>query len=285
MFFTGIADEAGKPIETQIRAHQELGWNHVEVRAVPSGQFTQVDDAEFDAICEKLAAADMQVSCFAGAIANWARNIVGDFQTDLDDLTRSIPRMRKLNCPFIRVMSWPNRGETRLTDDAWQAEALRRMKALGKMAEDGGVTLVIENCDGWAAQTGKHMAQFLADVDSPAVRVVFDTGNAPGHNLNSLEVYTEVKPFIAYVHVKDSYLDSDGVAHYTWPNEGQGYVRQILADLLRGGYDGGISIEPHLMAQVHLGTSVEGGDAAAYNTYVEYGRRLVALVESIQKTL
>ncbi|RKY76941.1 sugar phosphate isomerase/epimerase, partial [candidate division KSB1 bacterium] len=30
MFFTGIADEAGKSLDVQIRAHKELGWDHIE---------------------------------------------------------------------------------------------------------------------------------------------------------------------------------------------------------------------------------------------------------------
>ena len=30
MFLTGIADESGKDIHTQIKAHKELGWDKIE---------------------------------------------------------------------------------------------------------------------------------------------------------------------------------------------------------------------------------------------------------------
>ncbi len=282
MFFTGIADEAGKSIETQIKAHLELGWKHIELRSVNGGQFTAVSDAEFDDILGKLDKAGMRISCFASAIANWARPISGDFQLDINDLKRSIPRMHRCKCPFIRVMSWMNKGETPLNEKAWKAEAIRRMTELAKIAEDGGVTMVLENCDGWAALSAANMLEFLGTINSPALKVVFDTGNSPSHNLHSLDLYTQIKEHIVYVHIKDSYISSDGKCHMTWPNEGHGFVRQILRDLLRNGYDGGISIEPHLASQIHLGTKVEDKDQHAYNLYTEYGRRLMKLVEAIQ---
>lgn len=285
MYFSGIADEAGKDLESQIRAHRELGWSHIEMRMVGSTNFTALDETAFETVAERLAEEDLQVSCFSSAIANWARPVSGPFQQDLDDLERAIPRMQRLGTQFIRVMSWPNKGETLLPDEAWRDEAVRRMRELATRAEDGGIVLALENCDGWAAESPANMLEFLERVGSPALRLVFDTGNAPIHRMNSLDLYTQVKRHIAYVHVKDSYVDSDGGEHYTWPNEGHGYVRQILDDLLRSGYDGGISIEPHLVAQIHLGTSVESDDEAGYRSYVEYGKRVQTLVEEIRKTL
>ncbi|MHC4871262.1 MAG: sugar phosphate isomerase/epimerase family protein [Planctomycetota bacterium] len=286
MYFSGFSDEAGISIDVQIKAHKELGYSHVELRNVEindySGQFTDVSDADFDAICGKLDDAGLKVSCFGSAIANWSRHICQDYTVDVEDLKRSVPRMQKLGTEFIRIMSWPNNGEKIFLADEWKDEAIKRMKELAKIAEDGGITLALENCDGWAAKAPENMVEFIEAVDSKALRVVFDTGNSPGHSLNSLEFYTAVKPYICYIHIKDGYLDSDGVCHFTYPNEGCGYVRQILRDLLRDGYDGGFSIEPHLKAQAHLGSQVSDEDDAAYQIYVEYGKRLKALVDEIK---
>ncbi|MHC4871753.1 MAG: sugar phosphate isomerase/epimerase family protein [Planctomycetota bacterium] len=289
MYFSGFCDEAGKHIDTQIKAHKELGFTHVELRAVQineyGGQFTDVSDADFDEICGKLADAGLKVSCFGSAIANWSRHICQDWSIDMEDLKRSIPRMKKLGTEFIRVMSWPNNGEKIFLHDEWKEEAIKRMKELAKVAEDGGIILALENCDGWAAKAPENMVEFIEAVDSKALRVVFDTGNSPGHDLNSLEFYTAVKPYISYIHIKDAYKDTDGVAHFTYPNEGCGYVRQILRDLLRDGYDGGFSIEPHLKAQAHLGSEVADKDEVGYRIYIEYGNRLRKLVEEIKRSL
>ncbi|PIW18326.1 MAG: hypothetical protein COW34_04385 [Armatimonadetes bacterium CG17_big_fil_post_rev_8_21_14_2_50_66_6] len=56
-------------------------------------------------------------------------------------------------------------------------------------------------------------------------------------------------------------------------------MRDILTDLYAAGYRGGVSIEPHLAAAVHLGKEAE--DDAAYRIYVEYGRRMTRIVEEI----
>ncbi len=279
MFISGIADEAGKSLATQIQAHRELGWSHIELRLVDGRQFTALTDAEFDQAVAQLDQAGLKVSCFASAIANWARPITGGFDIDVDDLRRSIPRMRRLGCPFIRIMSWPNKG---LDPEMWKAEVLRRMKDLVKMAEDGGVVLALENCDGWASQSAVRMVEFMETFNSPALKVVFDTGNPPAHGHNSAAWYLAVKRYIAYVHIKDCFIDSDEKVRYTWPNEGHGFVRVILDDLFRSGYDGGVSIEPHIASQIHAGNQGETSEAAAYRSYLTYGRKLGELVKSLR---
>jgi len=279
MFLSGISDEAGKSLDVQIKAHRELGWSHIELRMVDGRQFTSLSDAEFDVAYGQLEKAGLKVSCFSSAIANWARPITGSFEMDLDDLRRSIPRMRRLGCPFIRIMSWPNKG---LELEAWKNEVLRRMKELVRMAEDGGIVLALENCDGWASQSAVHMVDFLRRIDSPALKVVFDTGNPPAHGHNAAAWYLAVKRYIAYVHIKDCYIDSDEQVRYTWPGEGHGFVRFILDDLLQGGYDGGISIEPHVAAQIHSGNMAEANEDSAFRSYVTYGRKLADLFKKLR---
>lgn len=275
--FSGIADEAGADIETQIRAHQALGWQYIEVRNVNGEQFTDVSPAAFDAICEKLSAANMQVSAFASGIANWACKITDPFEKSVDTLRRAIPRMNRLNTRFIRVMSYPN---DELPEPEWRDEAVRRMRDLGKMAEDAGIVLMVENCDGWASTSADNYALFFEMVDSPAVKAVYDTGNPGSHGMtNTWEWYQKAKPHVAYIHIKDhTGPGPDDKGHHVWPNEGIGCVAETLKNLSDDAYDGFVSIEPHLKAIIHEGQQV-GREEAAYRTYVEYGRRLMQLVE------
>jgi len=281
MFFSGIADESGKSIDTQIKAHKELGWNHIELRLVDGTQFTEIPDAKFDEVCAKLAAAKMKVSCFAAAVANWSRKITNPVDVDIQELKRAIPRMRKLGTPFIRVMSWPNDG---LADAAWRDEAVKRMKTLAKMAEDGGVTLALENCSGWASESAENYARFFDLVKSPAMKAVYDTGNPASHlHTNTLDWYKAAKPHIAYVHIKahTGATPAEGKPRQTYPDDpmSDSKVQETLEDLLRGGYDGGISIEPHLKAAIHAGKDIANEEEAAYEVYLEYGRRLMKMVE------
>jgi sugar phosphate isomerase/epimerase len=278
MFFSGIADEAGSPLETQIRAHKQLGWKHIEMRGVNDTTLALADEKQFEEIHSQLRKAGMQVSCFASRIANWSRDILGPFEVDVDELKRSIPRMRRMNTPYIRIMSYTNK--TNVPEAQWRAEALRRIGEMARMAEDGGVTLLHENCDGWAGLGPKQTLEMIEAIRSPALKLVFDTGNTVSHGQASFDYYAQVKRHVVYVHIKDMRKTGDkSVACY--PGEGQGDVAKIVRDLLSGGYEGGLSIEPHIAAIVHEGKT--SSPAAMYNTYVEYGRRLMALVEEAKK--
>lgn len=279
MFFSGISDEAGKDIDTQIRAHQELGWMHLELRLVDGVNITALPDAQFDVVCERVAAAGMQVSCFGSAIANWARPITIDAQVDIDDLKAAIPRMKRLNVPYIRVMSYPNDPKAPIGEPEWRVESIRRMKVLATMAEDAGVMLAHENCSGWGGLSAENSNILLGEVNSPALKVVFDTGNPVTYGQDSWDYYQKVKGDIVYVHVKDA-KKIDGVDHYTYCGEGEGYVREIVGDLLKNGYDGGISIEPHLAAIIHTGQQAMSPEQL-YQSYTEYGRRMMKIVDEV----
>ena len=71
---------------------------------------------------------------FASQLANWARPIDGDFQIDVDELRRAIPRMQRAGTKFIRCMSYPNREENPLPDDEWGDEVIRRFQILAQQA-------------------------------------------------------------------------------------------------------------------------------------------------------
>lgn len=279
MFFSGISDEAGKSIETQIKAHASLGWTHLELRMVDGINFTSLPEPQYEHACEAIEKVGMQVSCLGSAIANWARPITIDAQVDIDDLKGAIPRMQRLRVPFIRVMSYPNDPKAPISEPEWRAESIKRMKVLAKMAEDSGITLVHENCSGWGGLSAENSNILLGEVNSPALKVVFDTGNPVTYGQDTWEYYQAVKNDIVYVHIKDA-KKIDGVDHYTYCGEGEGAVREVVGDLLKNGYDGGISIEPHLAAIIHTGQEAFS-DEQLYNSYTEYGRRMMKIVQEV----
>lgn len=281
MFFSGISDEAGQSLATQIRAHQDLGWDYMELRMVEGQNITQVTEEKFEEVVAALAAAEMKVSCFGSAIANWARPITCAPEVDVEDLKQAIPRMKRLGVPFIRVMSYPNDPKNPVSEPEWRAESIRRMRVLATMAEDGGITLAHENCSGWGGLSAHHSNMLLGEVNSPALKVVFDTGNPVTYGQDSWAYYQKVYQDIVYVHIKDA-RKVDGEDVYTYCGEGDGRVPEIVGDLLQRGYDGGFSIEPHLAAIIHTGQQADN-EERLYQTYTEYGRRLMQIVEQARQ--
>lgn len=276
MHFSGIADEAGKSLATQIQAHRELGWNFIEMRNVDGQQFTDISDQKFDLCCTQLEEAGLKVSCFASGIANWATKISDDFHLSIDTLERAMKRMQRLDTKFIRVMSYPNDG---LSEDDWRDECVRRFKELGARAEAANRVLVVENCDGWASTSPENYRRFFELVDIPSVQAVYDTGNPASHGeTNTWNWYQAARPHLAYLHIKAHTIGVN--AQHTWPDVGESCIKETLRDLFSTGYNGFVSVEPHLKAVVHEGKTISDEDAA-YQTYVEYGQRLMKLVETI----
>ncbi|HOT51118.1 MAG TPA: hypothetical protein PLI07_09065 [Candidatus Hydrogenedentes bacterium] len=115
----------------------------------------------------------------------------------------------------------------------------------------------------------------------PGAEGRLDTGNPPTYRQNSWDYYQAVYKDIVYVHIKDARIVEDKEV-YTYCGEGDGYVKEIVRDLLAKGYDGGFSIEPHLAAVIHTGQKADT-EQHLYESYVEYGRRLMKIVEDTRK--
>ena len=72
---------------------------------------------KFEEVFENVVSSGLKVSCFASCIANWATEISENFQKDVDELKRAIPKKHKFNTRYIRVISWLNNKENPLSDE------------------------------------------------------------------------------------------------------------------------------------------------------------------------
>ena len=295
MYFTGFADEASTDFDGQIKATKELGWNKIETRGLCGGNLASITDSQFDEVCAKLEKAGVSFNCFGSGIGNWAKPINQPPDSSYDEMRKAIPRMHKLGIKLIRIMSFLVPKELFGESAQFQDEAIKRIKVIAKLAEDSGITLVHENCSSWGGLSLDHTLRLLEGVKSPALKLVYDTGNPVFHDdvrgmppykkQSSWEFYNAVKEHVVYVHIKDGRI-IDGKDIYKFAGDGDGDVRKILKDLLKNGYDGGFSMEPH-MVTVHHDKSISEQDkqAAMYKNYVEYGKRFEKLLAEVKKEL
>lgn len=288
MYFTGFADEAARDLAGQIAATKELGWSNIECRAIDGVNVHDLSDEAFDRAAAALDEAGVHVNCFGSAIANWGKSIDSDadLEKDLEQTKRAIVRMKRLGTEFVRIMSWkvfPDRPpEDQMREKRW--EWLRRIAG---MFLDAGLQPLHENCMNYAGRGWSYTLDMLDNV--PGLKLVFDTGNPvmlpdwtkpePWPMQSSWEFYRAVRDHVAYVHVKDGVF-SDGKMNYAYAGEGSGDVAKIFADLAARGYDGGISIEPHLAAIFHDPKTGLPDPVKMHDTYVEDGRRTMKLWEA-----
>jgi len=297
MFFTGFADEAARGIEGQISATLELGWSHIESRNVGGKNIVEISEDDFSQVRRLLDESGVKINCFGSEVANWGVKIADDFSPTVDKAKRAIERMGILGTKAIRIMSFGILQGVGV-DSQMAEERFRRLRELKKMFDGAGVTAYHENCMNYGGMGWKYTLELIENV--PGLELVFDTGNPvftpdfakgePYVRQSAWEFYTHVKDHIGYVHIKDGKFvrDVEGAifpeASFCFPGEGDGDVRRILKDLLGSGYDGGISIEPHLSVVYHE-SSKDSAEELKRNNYIEYGRRLEQMVGEIRAEL
>ncbi len=292
MYLTGFADEAAADFDGQIRATKALGWSNIESRNIDGKNIHDISDEDFDIVYGKLQDAGVKINCFGSAIGNWAKKIDEPFDSSLAESKRAIVRMKKLGTKLIRIMSFavlPDRGP----DDQMEEERFTRVRELQKMFSDEGLTPVHENCMNYGGMGWTYTKKLIENV--PGLKLVFDTGNPvasldrvkndPQSRQSSWDFYYHVREHVEYVHIKDGYWDSEkDQAVFTHPGYGQGDIPLILRDLITRGYQGGISIEPHIAVVFH-DESIKSSDQVRFDTYVDYGRRMEWLISQIKSDL
>lgn len=303
MYYTGFADEAAATLEGQIKATKTLGWKYIESRTIDGVNIHDLPEDKFEEAAAKLEEAGVMVNCFGSAVANWGWSPLDDqdFQATTEQLKRAIKRMKKLNCKMIRGMSFKAQWSRPAWDKEIEDNVFRKVNALVRMCEEADILYLHENCNNYGGMSWKHTLKLLDQIKSPNFKLVFDTGNpvinfdrSQGDELNerqsSWEFYRNVREFIHYVHIKDAIFKKRSIdggfnqVVFTFAGEGEGDVVHIVTDLLRRGYDGGFSMEPHMKKVFHEVNSEQNAMECMTN-YVEYGKRFMKMVENIKNSL
>lgn len=126
-----------------------------------------------------------------------------------------------------------------------------------------GITLGLENEHACLIGSGEEAAHLLGEINSPALRAVWDPGNAFTLGETPFpDGYEAVKPYITHVHVKDARLSDtpDHGKQPQWCVMGEGeidYAGQFAA-LRQDGYQGWISLETHYKPQSGSGPDGKG---------------------------
>ncbi len=289
MIYTGIGDEAGLSLASQITATRDLGWRHLEMRSVTvdgcdKANFHDLPAPAFDVATRQLDAAGVGVYCFGSTIMNWSKRVDDPFQLTLAEVNRAIPRMQQAGARFVRIMSFkPGDDEFRIP-----AEVFQRVREVTDRFLDAGLQPVHENCMNYGGMSWQHALELLDKC--PGLKWVFDTANPifnpdrskakPWPRQDPWEFWEHVRDHTLHIHVKDAtWMTAENQAEYQWPGEGQGRVRDVLKDAVARGYQGALSIEPHMVSVFHEPGKTASEDTLRRN-YIDYGKALQELTSS-----
>lgn len=289
MKLSGFTDEAGKDLETQIKATKELGWTDLSARTIDGTNIHELPEEDFKRAADRLDEAGIKVVEFGSLIGNWAKPISSDFDITLAEIDRAIPRMQRLNVKQIRIMSYAMEpwGE-----DQQDAERFRRLREIVQRFTDAGLQAIHENCQNYGGFSAEHTLRLIEEV--PGLKLVFDTGNPaftrdgskpePHPWQDALEFYRAVKDQVVHVHIKDCLNPPEGSTEpekYTMPGEGQCRLEEILKEMKADGYDGGFAIEPHVATVFHAQDGEEPDWQQCYDSFVAYGKAFEKLLREL----
>ncbi|SDP63756.1 Sugar phosphate isomerase/epimerase [Arthrobacter sp. ok909] len=182
-----------------------------------------------------------------------------EWRGGVDEFRGAIETAHLLGADRVRVYagSW-HPGDT---DHAGRWARLREaLQTLAPEAEQAGVRLCVENHFGTMTQTAAETAALVREVAHPAVRVLYDQANLTfTHDESFEEAFAVQGDLIGHVHVKDLVFTDPSAAFRATETArvdasersvrsrviGTGVLPwpQILAALLRHGYDDLLSIE------------------------------------------
>lgn len=237
---SGFADEISNDLSEQLAVLNELGIKYMEMRNVNGKGLVDHSIEEVKEIKKQLDAAGVKLSSVGSPIGKI--KITDDFEPHFEKFKHTVEIAKLLEAPYIRMFSFfiPE-GEDA---DQYKDEVLRRWKCFEDYARGTGVVLLHENEKGIYGDIAERCKVVLDNVDFDVVKGIFDPANFVQCNSETKAGFALLRDKIVYMHIKDA-RNSDNVVVPS--GEGDGNVEYILTELANAGYEGFLSLEPHLL--------------------------------------
>ncbi len=239
IILSGFSDEIAPELDLQLAAIREWGLSHIELRAADGVNVSDFSTEKVKEVKNKLAGAGVSVSSIGSPIGKIG--IEEDFAPHLEKLKRTLEIQKELGAPYLRMFSFYI-PQGRAPED-FREEVLDRV---GRMVEEAGrwdSVLLHENEKGIYGDSAPRCKELLEAFYGPHFKAVFDFANFVQVGQQTLPAYELLKPYVEYVHVKDAQWGTGAVVP---AGQGDGHVKDILTDLIGGGWKGFLSLEPHL---------------------------------------
>lgn len=259
---TGFGDEIDASLEGQLRFMEVLGIHALEVRGVDGVNISSLATWQARAARARLDAHGFEVSALGSPIGK--SRIEEDFAPALDAFKRTLDIALIMRAPAIRLFSF---YVPQPEADCYAEEAISRLMRLSEAAAGSGVKLLHENEAGIYGQTPERCLRIAQALCGDSFALIFDPSNFVQCGCDVAEAWRLLKPYVEYMHIKDSVSPARRAAPDDNPHRvsggGDARIRDILTDLKREGYGGYLSIEPHLANSAHVPGTRAGKWAAA----------------------
>ncbi len=239
---SGFADEISDSLDKQIEVVKQLGMQHISIRGVDGKSINDYNYDEFVSnILPRLNQNGIKISSIGSPIGKVFIDDQEGFEKQLIDLANLCKIAQVSGCKYIRMFSFFIKPE--LNYDDYQNEVICKLKQYTKIAEDHNIILLHENEKDIFGDIPRRCKLIIDEVNSENFKAIFDFANFVQCQINPIEAYELLKQHIEYIHIKDA---SYSVSYNVLAGTGDGKIEEILTDAIKNGYQGFLTLEPHL---------------------------------------
>jgi sugar phosphate isomerase/epimerase len=246
---SAFADEISSDLYEQIAALKREDIYHLDFRGVWNTSVLDLSNEQISDIKDILNGHDIHVAAIGSSIGKVP--IDSDFDEHLQRFERAIAIAHLFETPYIRIFSfYPPAADRKMHPDQFRGSVIERLGIMIKRARASGITLLHENEKGIYGDMIGRCVDLMQSCEDTHFRFVLDPANfIQCGQIPYPDAYTALRPWLGWVHVKDALPDGRVVA------AGEGVARwpDLLAQLRADGYDGFLSLEPHLATEGQFG--------------------------------
>ncbi len=234
---TGFADEINSQMKVQMDTLDLTDIRYIELRGVNGQNVSTLTEAQAEAVAADMASRGYKVSAIGSPIGKI--RITDDFEPHLEQFRHCLRLAKIFDTKYIRMFSFygPEGGDVTKYKD----EVFFRWEAFLKAAQNTDITLLHENekdIYGDVASRSLELAEKLG------VGLIFDAANFIQSGEEPYpKAYQMLRKHIRYMHIKDA-LHSD--RSIVPPGLGDANYVSIFKELNESGFEGFVSMEPHL---------------------------------------
>lgn len=235
-----FADEIDPSPRLQMDEMEKHGISYMEVRGINGKNISLYSHEDVRQIMKDFRARGFRVSSLGSPIGKI--RIDEDFAPQLELFKSMLETARIMETDYIRMFSFFVPADE--DPGKYRDEVLRRWELYIEAAKGSGITLLHENEKDIYGEKAARCLDIIESLGSDKLQLVFDPANFVQAKEETFPyAWNMLKPYVKYMHIKDA-VWADG--HVVPAGYGDGHVREILTDLWQSGYEGFLSLEPHL---------------------------------------
>lgn len=242
---SAFADEIDADPKVQMDTLEAHNLNHIDLRGAWDTNVMKLTDDQCKELKTMLDDRGFKIPCIGSPIGKVP--IDSDLDAHFDEFKHACDLSDFFEAGRVRMFSYyaPESGGSVLDH---RQTVIERLQQMCDYVADRDVTLVLENESNLYGSLPPQLADLFDSLESDKLVMAFDPANFVNDGATPVyeNCWLPLKKYVGFFHVKDMVADAQGPC--VPAGEGDGDMEKVLAGAKEMGYDGVLTLEPHLAA-------------------------------------